>query len=239
MKCEEFMQLIDALIDGELEPGQTQAMQFHAQNCEKCANELRLAEQLRDMLRGMDDDVVPPLAAQAAWRNAVKAESRSRRMRKLYKVCGSVAAAVVLMVGCMAGIRVFNGNEATDAVTPVVANSGNVYVASDGAEAAPTTNTRTLKLAGDISCDMTASLKLEADYPMEACDSIASLAAEFNGYTDTPKGSDSSAYIVAYIPADNIEQFIESLDYVGAVENADVVGEGGDSVMVTITIKKK
>lgn len=238
MKCEEFIQLIDALIDGELDLTKTQEMQLHAQNCDKCACELRLAEQLRDMLRSMDDDVVPPLSAQAAWRDAVKSEARSRRMRRLYKVCGSVAAAVVLMVGCVAGIRVFSGNNASDAVAPVTADAGIVYVASDGDEAAPTANARALKLADDISYGMTASLKLEADDPMAACGSIASLATEFNGYTDTPNGSDTSAYIVAYIPADNIEQFIESLDYVGAAEEAKVVGDGGDSVMVTITIKK-
>lgn len=238
MKCEEFMQLIDALIDGELDLTKAQEMQFHAQNCDKCARELQLAEQLRDMLRGMDDDVVPPLSAQAAWRDVVKTEARSRRMRRLYKICGSVAAAAVLMVGCVAGIRAFNGNDSSDAVAPVAADKGVVYVASDGDEAAPTANTRTLKLADDMACGMTASLKLEADDPMAACDSIASLSAEFNGYTDTPNGSDTSAYIVAYIPADNINQFIESLDYVGMVEDARVVGDGGDSVMVNITIRK-
>lgn len=238
MKCEEFIQLIDALIDGELDLTTAQEMQFHAQNCDKCACELQLAEQLRDMLRGMDDDIVPPLSAQAAWRDAVKIEARSRRVRRLYKICGSVAAAVLLVVGCAAGIRAFRGNDASDVVAPGAADAGIVYVASDGDEAAPTAKVRTLKLTDDIACDMTASLKLEADDPMAACASVASLAVEFNGYTDTPNGSDTSAYIVAYIPAGNLEQFIESLDYVGAAEDVNVVGDDGDSVMVTITIKK-
>ena len=238
MKCEEFVRLIDALIDGELDLTKAQEMQFHAQNCDKCAHELRLAEQLRDMLRGMDDDIVPPLAAQAAWRDAVKAEARSRRMRRLYKICGSAAAAVVLMVGCVAGIRAFNGNDVSNQAAPVEADSGFVYVASDGDEASPTAHARTLDLADDISSGMTASLKLEAEDPMDACDSIASLAVDCDGYTDAPNGSDTSAYIVAYIPADNFDLFIESLDYVGAAEEPTVVGESGDSVMVNITIKK-
>lgn len=238
MKCEEFIHLIDAFIDDELDTDKTQEMQFHAQNCDKCVCELRLAEQLRDMLRGMDDAVIPPLSAQAAWRDAVKAEDRSRRMRRLYKVCGSVAAAVVLVAGCAAGIRAFSGRDQSAAVVPADANAGIVYVASDGDKATPTANARTLNIAGDMSFGMTASLKLEADDPMAACGSIASLATEFNGYTNTPNSSDTSAYIVAYIPYDNIEQFIDSLDYVGAAEDVNIVGDGGDSVMVTITIKK-
>lgn len=238
MKCEEFIQLIDAFIDGELDDAQTRDMQFHAQNCDKCARELQLAEQLRDMLRGMDDNVVPPLSAQAAWRSAVKAEARSRRMRRLYKICGSVAAAAVIMLGCAAGIHVFNRNSTPDIGAPVAADAGIVYVASDGAEDTSATNARTLRLAEDVSYDMTASLKLMVDDPMAACGSISSLAAEFNGYTDVPNGGDTSAYIVAYIPADSFSQFIDSLNYVGVADDARVTDNGGDSVMVTITLKK-
>lgn len=57
------------------------------------------AEQLRDILSHMDDDLAVPLPAQAAWRKAVRTEARNRKMKRIYTACGAVAAALVLMLG--------------------------------------------------------------------------------------------------------------------------------------------
>ena len=76
MKCEDFMSLIDAYVDQELTGAQLREMHEHAQGCEACRREMENADLLKNCLSEMDRQVCVPLPAQAAWRNAVKAEVR-------------------------------------------------------------------------------------------------------------------------------------------------------------------
>ena len=237
MNCEDFKRLIDAYIDGELDDVQAAEMIAHAHECEKCDRELKLAEMLRSTLRGMDDDIVPPLAAQAAWRNAIKAEARKGRMKKIYKYCGTVAAALVVLVGCVALLDPFGAkNDSAD--IPVAANeTGFTFVAADGNEAAPTAMARVVSIEDEpVYAGMTANVKLCCAAPDAACETIAGIVSEFGGISDEPSGGETSAYVTAYIPAGSVEGFIEALSVAGEVTDSQISGEG-ETVTVAITIK--
>ena len=239
MKCEDFSRLIDAYIDGELGKAEEDRLLTHAQECEKCAEELKNARNLRDMLMGMDDDIVPPLSAQAAWRTAVKAEARKKRMKNIYKYCGSIAAVLVIMIGVFAGTDIFHSGKPVQENTVQTADAGFVFVATDGGEAtaAPAVMARSISMEEDEVAGSTASVKLIAADPASACEQIVSLAAEFGGSTDAQGGSDTSAYLTAYIPAESIDQFVESLSLIGEVSGYQLNDTGSDSVTVTVTVK--
>ena len=222
MKCEDFIRLIDAYIDGELDQDTVSEMLDHARECENCARELSAAEMLRDTLSGIDENIVPPLPAQAAWRNAVKAEARKKRMGRIYKICASAAAAVVLMVGLYAGLDAFDNNAKqpeTSAATE--AGAGFVFVATDGSDATPAPAARTISIADENA----------------ACESIISMADEFYGYSEIQGGSDDNVYLTAYIPAESIDQFVDSLGLVGEVAEYRFNDAESTNVTVTITIK--
>lgn len=236
MKCEDFIRQIDAYIDGELDKTQLREMQLHAQECENCSRELELARILQGALHDLDAAVVPPLPAQAAWRNAIRAEAHAKRRRRLYKVCGSVAAALVLVIGCATGIRAFMYGDQPAAPQDIVSTM--YVVAADGdSDPAATTGIMPANMRR-IESDAAASIKLEADDPNAACESIAALASEFNGYADSANISETSAYITVYVPTDSYEQFVEALGYAGTVTSAQLSGSG-DTATVSITIKKR
>ena len=81
MNCEEARLLFDAYVDGELSEEEKRALIDHALACEACAQELQAAELLKDTLAHLDDDVQVPLQAQAAWRNAIRAEAKKKNTK--------------------------------------------------------------------------------------------------------------------------------------------------------------
>ena len=105
MNCKDFLERLDAYLDAEMSQPERQAFLSHAQNCSSCREELRRAEAIRDALAHMNDGLSVPLAAQAAWRGAVKRGSRRRKNRVLYRAISAVAAAFVLMAGTTAVFR--------------------------------------------------------------------------------------------------------------------------------------
>ena len=239
MKCEDFIRLIDAYIDGELDQDTVSEMLDHARECENCARELSAAEMLRDTLSGIDENIVPPLPAQAAWRNAIKAEARRKRMGRIYKICASAAAAVVLMVGLYAGLNAFDNNaKQPETSVATEAGAGFVFVATDGSDATPAPAARTISIADENEvAGSTASVKLTAADPSAACESIISMADEFYGYSEIQGGSDDNVYLTAYIPAESIDQFVDSLGLVGEVAEYRFNDAESTTVTVTITIK--
>ena len=140
MNCEQFLLKIDAYIDDELSNGEIDEMREHALNCVSCRAELEKAEFLRETLNGMDDDIVVPLEAQAAWRKAVRAEAQRKSVRKWTRGLYVVAAALVLALGCTLIMNndVFSSRrmDASPAEpSEVNANEGIAMVASEDANA--------------------------------------------------------------------------------------------------------
>ena len=126
MNCKEFLERLDAYIDGEMAQPERQAFLGHAQGCSTCREELRCAEAIREALLHMDEGLGVPLAAQAGWRNAIKHESRRRKTRMLYRAVSAVAAAFVLLAGTTA---VFRATGVLDFDTQPQAASG-VHIAT-------------------------------------------------------------------------------------------------------------
>ena len=105
MNCIKFRELLDGYIDDALSNEEIAFMKAHAEACEKCGEELRFSDMIKKEIRGMDDDVVVPLQAQAAWRNAVRKEIKARKLRKAYKAVSGVAAALVVLIGTTFAMR--------------------------------------------------------------------------------------------------------------------------------------
>ena len=105
MKCEDFMSLIDAYVDQELTGAQLPEMHEHAQGCEACRREMENADLLKNYLSEMDRQVCVPLPAQAAWRNAVKAEAVSYTHLDVYKRQGLLRRPVGNPVGRSKALR--------------------------------------------------------------------------------------------------------------------------------------
>ena len=84
---------------------------------------------------------------------------------------------------------------------------------------------------------MNATVKIVAPDVSVAAETVKSIVAEYNGHVGDSSVSESSAYITAYVPAQELAAFKDALAYAGTVDSSRVNGEGGDTVAVTITIK--
>ena len=105
MNCETFASLLSRLWDGELSPGEEEALRLHAASCPRCAQLLAVWEDARDALAHLDDGVQPPEAFSQGWRDAVRREAfRAKRMRRrpFLRAVAGLAAALVLLVGSTA-----------------------------------------------------------------------------------------------------------------------------------------
>ncbi len=239
MKCEELIGMLDAFVDGELGDEARDNILQHARVCENCALELKRAERLKKLLSGLDDGIGVPLAAQAAWRGAVKAEARKKRARGLYRTLGTVAAACVVLVGVAAGMDLFDRTPKDDSVAKIASDASEArtfaFVEPDGDE--NLNATLAMPRASEVA-GMTATARVTADDVNAAVATVRSFVDEFNGTVEDSSVSASTAYLTASIPAGEYEAFAESLSYAGAAETSRVGGEGGDTVSVAITIQQ-
>ena len=98
MRCEDFIRLLDPLVDGALDEAQRAEMEAHARDCPACAAELRTALQLQAMLKSLPEEADVPLAAQAGWRKAVRAESKRAGRRRYTRMIAAAAAVLVALL---------------------------------------------------------------------------------------------------------------------------------------------
>ena len=66
MNCESFMKCLDHYIDGELGSREENELLDHVAACKDCAQKFKEAKLLKNVLGGMDDNIVAPVSAQAA-----------------------------------------------------------------------------------------------------------------------------------------------------------------------------
>lgn len=98
MNCEEFLNLLDAYLDGEASEQDARRLEEHAKECPSCA---MLLETCRDA-RLSGGDMQPPPKFSAAWRAGIRKEERmeeKRQKKKQWKNWIAVAAAVVFVAG--------------------------------------------------------------------------------------------------------------------------------------------
>lgn len=235
MNCSEFKNMLDLYIDGELDDRTKADFLAHADACVECRAELNAAEQLRDFLSHMDEDAAVPLPAQAAWRGAVRAEARRRRMKRVYAACGAVAAACVLTLGISTMLR--TGPQApaadagmprsvalveTDGVSDDAALDGTTAMLSTGASAPVAYINRTI-LAEDIQTSY--------GYLMD-------IVAEYDGVVEGETTENANMRVVVLVPGENAADFISAVDHIGVdvkEENA-VFDASAEFVGVCVTI---
>lgn len=100
-----------ALVSGELSPADETALRVHAAQCPTCAQELKSLASVVDALRAADlsrIDAEPGRPTPAANRNLELAIfdriSSERRKTRIRRVGGSIAAAVLLLMGIVGGL---------------------------------------------------------------------------------------------------------------------------------------
>lgn len=130
MSCERFASQLDAYLDGALSAEEMRRLEAHADECAKCAEALNAGRQLIRMLHGLDDGIVVPLNVQAGWRRAVRKEISAKKRKKLYRALGTVAAALVVMIGSTFALRGTDMAAFSNRMSPNEA-LGNTYAAAD------------------------------------------------------------------------------------------------------------
>ena len=236
MNCKEFKSRIDAYIDGELSAEESAAMHRHAQECEDCNDELKFAKMLGSVLSEAADEIVPPLPAQAAWRNAVREESRRRKISAGIRRMGAVAAALAVMVGGFAVLRA-QGIIGSDPASSAANEPGVVYIAVDGGE---NSKARTAE-AADVAAasGKSATVRLISQDVDAAAASAEALIDDFGGTVADMSVSDSSAFITAGIPCGELDSFMESLEFIGDADEPRITGEGEGDIIISLTIKSE
>lgn len=221
MNCSEFRQMLDAYIDGELDENQRKAFAAHAEKCDDCREQMRAAEQLRDILSQMDEDIAVPLPAQAAWRSAVRKEAARKRMKRLYSAVGAVAAACVLTLGVTTMLRTQNGDVAVP--TPAAEMTRKVaYVQTDGlSEEAVLEATVVPGMARSISLDAPyARRRIYAEDIQAARSYLGDVAEEYDGIIEREADGDEGLEVYLRISGDNVADFINAVDHIGSAEAA-------------------
>lgn len=206
MTCSEFDRLIDLYIDGELDNAQKNAVEAHAAACEECAGKLRAAEELKDILSHMDDDVSVPLQAQAAWRRAVREESKRRNMKNFYRAFGAVAAVCVLTFGVTAMLQ-----------QKPVEPQGVELVAADGVTESASFDGETAARSGVLPqlAEYT-ERTLAAEDVDQALAYLKDIAAEYGAVIENESESAQGVNVFLQVPAESAEDFISAVDAIAA-----------------------
>ncbi|NLD58810.1 MAG: DUF4349 domain-containing protein [Clostridiales bacterium] len=266
MNCREFMDSLDAYLDGEMSPpGQCEFLR-HAQDCSKCKDELCCAETLKASLARMNDDLAVPLRAQAAWRGAVRREAGRRKSRVLYRALSTVAAAFVLLAGTTVmfrstGVLDFGSDSAAiEDVhrSPVAAPPAEFYTSQPELAAVPAPRYASIEADGtaddaEMSPKMATFAAAEPAEPLiaeepesiptdQAWERLLAVSAVREMYSETfdltreaiaglvdeyggtmladavlDEGGGRRATIAADVPSEELDAFLEALDFVGNV----------------------
>ena len=101
MNCDKFMEHLDDFIDIQLNDLEMEAMQAHADSCEKCAAEMEKRRALIEELGYLDDEVKAPEGLLKSTMERIRRERNPKR--KLGAWIGSgIAAALCVTMGAAA-----------------------------------------------------------------------------------------------------------------------------------------
>lgn len=102
INCKRFDELVQPYLDNELDPAIRRAVEEHAKSCMDCARALDDVTRIMTACAEMDEGLIMPLDAQAAWRRAVRDEAAKRRKRGALswaKSGGLAVAALAVLIG--------------------------------------------------------------------------------------------------------------------------------------------
>lgn len=229
MNCSEFSNLLDPYVDGELDEAQCAALKSHADACDECRAALTAAEQLRGILSHIDDGLGVPLPAQAAWRNAIRAEARRKRMKRVYSICGAVAAVCVLTLGVTAMLR------------PGIRDSfggANVVVETDGlSQDAVLEGEKALRSMSGMDQTTRVERAVCVQNAEEAHDYLMDIVAEYGGTVTQDSGDE----VYVQVPGENVVDFLSAVDGLGIEPNADeeMLETVAERVEICVTITEE
>ena len=240
MNCEQFLLKMDAYIDDELSNGEINEMRAHALDCDSCRAELKKAEIHRETLKEMDNDLVVPLEAQAAWRKAVRAEAQRKNVRKWTRGLYVVAAALVLVLGCTLAMNndifsskrvdaapvepsVVNANESIAMVAAEDANVFEAYSAEKMGTASDNMRKGAVMIAADGveeqeegSVEVYSAVKKYAVADVNTAGTlIRNLAAEYEAVSVECVELDGDAFYCVELPFDYQGDFLSALSVLG------------------------
>ena len=261
MDCSRMDQWLDEWMDGALSESELLELEGHAANCDECAGKLEAARQLKAMLSELPEELDVPLESQLKWRNAVKAEARRAKMRRLYRFAGAAAAVLVCAFGAFYALK--PNTAKLDAAQPMAMNE--VFEASESAaagsyamkaaEAAP--EVYAVEADGEAA-DQAVLLEDEeigvAAYaePMrevnlsvqkldEACAAIEDLAGEYEGSFEAQYfESDGAACANLYIrlPGENADDFMAAALGLGEAEPFEAGSFKGESASILLVLRE-
>ena len=254
MNCEQIDRFLDAMMDGEINTKDMNALEAHCQTCAACAEKLKLNRQMMGMLSEMAPEIDVPLTAQAAWRSAVKAEAGKAKRARLYRIAGGIAAALVVAIGATFALRTPPKNLATDSAAPETAG---IMMAAEEAEYADEAPMMAAEYAAAgealIEADgaammMDASRKSSAMREVElvvedldrACEYVRDLVDEYEGTADMQRLEENGvpcANLYIELPAGNAGEFLRAAahyDTSGAEISADGFEGDGDISMLLV-----
>lgn len=205
MTCSEFDHLLDRYIDGELNEAQREEVRVHAAQCGECSEKLKAAEELRDILSHMDDDISVPLPAQAAWRKAVREEAKRRKMKSLYAAVGAIAAVCVLTLGISTMMQEKPVEIAS--VQRVETDGVTEQTSMDGVMAA-----RSMDMARSAEY---VERTVNVENVDEALGYLKDIAAEYGAEIEREAQSAQGVNVFLQVPGDGAEDFISAVDAIG------------------------
>lgn len=200
---------LDAYADGELSDAEVDEMLEHAKNCASCARELETAALLHDAMEHIDDNVAVPLAAQAAWRNAVRREAGAKKLKKRARYLYAAAAAVVVLLGCTAALRGAEHAKVEPMLAAETAQGASAIVVSDGMEPAA-------KGAVD------ARRKIVTDDVEAARETVAALCEEYGASLLSEEASDGAVVFRIELPGDYMEDFLNAAAQLGTAADSEI-----------------
>lgn len=250
MRCEDINQWLDLLMDDELDAGRRRELDGHARSCPACAEQLRTTLQLKAALDALPEEADVPLAAQAAWRSAVRAESKRRGSRRVTRALTGVAAAAVVALGIgwalgpgaapkgdvmvpMAASRSAAYEEAAD-YDVMMAES--VMLASDGMLEAEESALAAGGAAPESAPMQQVSLRVQD--AQAAAEGIMDTAAELEGEASLKTIEGVGAHIEVTLPAENAADFLLAVSQwdedPSGVTLPELPGEGVVSLLLVL-----
>lgn len=267
LNCTKFRELLDGYIDDMLSNEEIALMKAHAEKCDSCKEKLHLADIIKNDVKGMDDDIVVPLQAQAAWRNAVRKEIRVKKYKKVYKALSGAAAAVVVLIGTTFAMRetgalppryiaseknapavimtdAINVNAAAYAMPETVMNtrmttaSHEVVIEADGE-----TDDVIVGVADGENIIKSANIVLESESVEDDANAVYELTEEYEGYVSEDIRDyalyGSHAELVSRIPVDLMDDYISAAENIGKVVSVSRFSQNADELYYNIDDRLK
>ncbi len=244
MNCAEFLNLLDAYLDGAASEQDARRLEEHAKECPECAMLLETCRAAR--LSG--GDMQPPPEFSAAWRAGIRKEERmeeKRQKKKQWKNWVAVAAAVVFAAGGTLLTReplrraAEAGMETNTAADDMAMELGTFTAGgamSNFAFEAPKAAARVIadepmeaeaeETAAGQKIIRTASFTLKTTAFAETMEKLQNLTEEFGGRVeslsqngDAAAGEMRTASLTLRIPAERLDDFLTGAEDVGRVSS--------------------